>query len=231
VTRLFFIFTPQGNTMKQLLKPLALATGLALSATGALAEQTIGYQTTGPANATAHVNVRVIVPKIVILRVGAADATVPDVTFTGALNPAIALTGDSQAYTAGAIPPVWGSPTIARTNPAGADGVIAVGAWTNGSGATVTCTRGLLAGATTFATGATAAGVPGTSDITVASVVGAGNLQHPGLTLNGCDVATSTALTARTTYGGTFTYGSSLTWANLNAGTYGNTITYTATAP
>ncbi|RYF63818.1 MAG: hypothetical protein EOO29_43465, partial [Comamonadaceae bacterium] len=62
---------------------LALGTALALAGTGALAEQTIGIQ---PANtvaiATARVNVSVIVPKVVVLRVGAADTTVSAVTFT-----------------------------------------------------------------------------------------------------------------------------------------------------
>jgi hypothetical protein len=216
--------------MKKLLKPLAVATGLALAASGALAEQTIGYQTTAvPAIATAKVNVRVVVPKIVILKVGNADATVADVTFTGGLNPAVTA-GNSQASTA-AIAPTFATPTIARTNPAGTDGVVPVAAWTNGTGATLTCALSALAGATAFASGATAAGVPGTTDITVASVAGGGNLQHPGATLTACDGTTSSALTARTVYGGTFTYGSSLTWANLNAGTYGNVVTYTASAP
>lgn len=224
--------------MKKHLKIASLSLGIALALTGtaALAEQTIGVQTVAatPAIATAKVNVRVIVPKIVILRVGAADGTVSDVNFTVGLNPVVlGAPGNSLAYTAGPIPPGLTS-AVATTNPATAAGALTVGAWTNGAtGATLSCALTALGGTTApFATGATAAGVPGTSDITVASVAGAGNLQHPGPTLAACDGTTTSAIARLAPLSGTFTYALLATNLALMAtGTYGNIVTYTATAP
>jgi len=222
--------------MNKHFKKLSLYAGTALALTAgsaAMAEQTIGVQTVAAtaAIATAKVNVRVIVPKIVILRVGAADATVSDVNFTLGLNPAVAGTpGNSLAYT-GTTPPVFAS-TVATTNPVTAAGALTVAAWTNGAGTTLKCSLVALTGATAFATGATAAGVPGTNDITVASVTGATNLQHPGGTLTSCDGTTNSAITNLTTMGGTFTYAlASTNLASMASGTYGNVVTYTATAP
>lgn len=216
--------------MNKQLKALSLAIGtvMALASSGAMAEQTIGVQPAGtPAIATAHVNVRVVVQKVVVLRVGAADATISDVTFSVGPTAAISgVPGDSLGYV-GAIPPVMGT-TVATTNPATAAGVVTVGAWTNGSGTLLSCSLSALAGVTPFATGATAAGVPGTTDITVTSVAGAGNLQTPGATLTACGASTST-IASLTTLGGTFTYGTAFTPGSLAAGTYGNTVTYTAT--
>lgn len=217
--------------MNKQLKALSLAigTGLVLASSGAMAEQTIGVQPAGtPAIATARVNVSVVVQKVVVLKVGPADGTPSAVTFTVGPNPAITgAPGNSLAYT-GAIPPVMAT-TVATTNPVSTTGAVAVGAWTNGSGTLLSCSLSALAGATPFATGATTtAGVPGTTDITVTSVAGAGNLQTPGATLTACGTSTST-IASLTTLGGTFTYGTSFTAANLAAGTYGNTVTYTAT--
>jgi len=217
--------------MKKLLSALSLAicTGLVLVSGNAMAEQTIGVQAaTTPAIATARVNVSVVVQKVVVLRIGDANATVSAVTFSVGPNPAIAgAPGDSLAY-AGTIPPIIGT-TVATTNPTTSAGALTVGAWTNASaGASLSCSLSALSGATAFATGATAAGVPGTTDITVTSVAGAGNLQTPGATLAACGTSTST-IASRTTLGGTFTYGTSFTATDLAAGTYGNTVTYTAT--
>jgi hypothetical protein len=112
-------------------------------------------------------------------------------------------------------------------------GALTVGAWTNGaSGATLRCALTTLTGATPFATGATAAGVPGTSDITVTSVAGGANLQHPGATLAACDGAASSSIARLTTLGGSFTYALLATnLASMATGNYGNVVTYTATAP
>ena len=209
---------------------LAMVVGLGLTGTAALAEQTIGVQTGATtAIATARVQVSVIVQKVVVLRVGNADATVPTVTFTVGPNPAVAgAPGNSLAY-AGAIPPVFGT-TVATTNPVTAAGALTVGAWTNAAaGASLTCALSALGGATSFATGATAAGVPGTDDMTVTSVAGATNLQHPTANLTGCTNASTAAIASLAVLGGTFTYGTAFTATNLAAGTYGNTVTYTAT--
>ena len=75
----------------------------------------------------------------------------------------------------------------------------------------------------------------GTADIVWTRGGGANQLPHPGGGASGnltsCDGSTSAALTARTAYTGTYTYGSNVVAANVDAGTYSLTVTYTATAP
>jgi hypothetical protein len=204
---------------------------MALSGTLAVAEQTIGVQDGASATdavATAKVNIRVLVPKIVILRVGDAANTVPQIDFIHGISGFTAPQA-SASYT-GAIPPTFTS-TISRTNPTGSDGQLVVGAWTNVTGTVLTC----AISASTFAAGAAAGGAPGTADIVWTRGGGANQLPHPGGGASGnltsCDGSTSAALTARTAYTGTYTYGSNVAAANVDAGTYSLTVTYTATAP
>ncbi len=214
--------------MKTKFSKLILATSLAFAG-AAMAEQTIGIQTVAatPASARARVQVSVIVPKIVILRVGAADATQSTVEFTVGVSPAVTgAPGDNLAYTAGAIPPVFAT-TIATTNPATTAGVLVADAWTNAANnAQLTCALSAHPTiATGFAVGATtAAGVPGTDSITVAGSV----LGHPGTSLTGCTTAATAPIAKLTTLTGTYTYGFTDA-ATTAAGSYGNTVTYTAT--
>lgn len=199
------------------LRIAAIAAAAALCGTAAVAEQTIGIQPSGTAaSATARVEIRVTVPKIVILRVGAADANPATVDFTyavGALG-----NGNSQDYSGGAVPPTLAT----TTSPAD----VTVQAWSN-AGANLTCGTGALAGTTAFAAGASTT-APGTADIATTSV-GANAPAHPGATLAACGA--TTALTARTNYTGQFRYTSNVPVASLNPGTYGVLVTYTATAP
>ena len=217
--------------MNKQLKTLSMvaAASLAFLGSGAMAEQTAGSQTTAaPAIATAHVNVRVTVPKIVMLRVGAADATVSDVDFMVAPNSSGSSTpGNSLAYT-GAIPPALAI-TVTSTNPITTAGTLTVAAWTNSTGATLACSLSALSGTTAFATGVTAAGVPGTTDLTVSSIAGANNLQHPGTNLSACNSGTTTSIARLTALGGSFTYGTAFAANTVVAGIYGNVVTYTAT--
>ena len=206
---------------------LAIGAALALVATFAQAEQTIGIQNPGatPAIATARVNVRVTVPKIVILRVGAADATISDVNFTVGVTPAVTgAPGNSLAYS-GAIPPSLAT-TVATTNPTTTAGMLVTGAWTNVSGgANLTCALTALAGATAFAAGATVGGVPGTDDIKVVGTTPA----HPGASLTQCNGTASSRIAALSALSGTFTYSTSFTATSISSGTFGNVVTYTAT--
>lgn len=211
---------------------VAVAAALALAGTAAIAEQTIGVQdggSTTDAVATARVNVRVLVPKIVILRVGNAANTVPQIDFSYGIT-GFAAPQASASYT-GAIPPTL---TATTTGTAGATnaGAVVVGAWTNMPSTTLTCAIGALAGTTAFVSGATAGGVPGTADITY-TVSGATPPPHPGSAgdLTDCDGVNSQTLTERTAYTGTYTYASAVTATDLDPGTYGLTVTYTATAP
>jgi hypothetical protein len=210
----------------------AVACALALAATGAVAEQTVGVQdgaSTTDAVATARVNVRVLVPKIVILRVGDAANTVPQIDFTYGIT-GFAAPQASASYT-GAIPPVLASTTTGTLGASNA-GVVVVGAWTNMAGTTLTCALGALGGSSAFFADPTTGGVPGTAGITWA-VGGATPLPHPGTNnnLTDCNGTNSNTLTARTAYNGTYTYASNLVATDLNPGTYGLTVTYTATAP
>ena len=206
---------------------LIVGAALAFVATFAQAEQTIGIQNPGatPAIATARVNVRVIVPKIVILRVGAADATISDVNFTVGVTPAVTgAPGNSLAYS-GSIAPSLGT-TVATTFPTTTAGVLATGAWTNVvGGAKLTCSLSALPGATPFAAGATTGGVPGTDDITVVGTTPA----HPGGSLTQCNDTANSSITALNALAGTFTYSTGFTATAISSGTYGNIVTYTAT--
>jgi hypothetical protein len=222
--------TMNGETkMKKRFNALSLALGLALVmiGTASFAEQTIGVQAGATtAIATARVNVRVTVPKVVILRVGDANATVSDVNFTIGVGTGVpAGVGNSQAYT-GAIAPAGGAVTVATTNPTTTAGVLTVQVWTNATaGAKLTCALTALAGATSFATGATAGGVPGTNDISVASTA-----LHPTGNLAGCDGTSTQAATPRLTVNNnSFTYATTFTPSAINSGIYGNIATYSAT--
>ena len=218
---------------------LIVGATLALTAGGVFAEQTIGVQPsvapTTNAIATAHVNVRVTVPKIVILRVGAADGTTSDVNFTVGVGgtPAVTVGNNNQGYAAGAVPPTLTN-TVATTNPTSATGQLTTALWTNVTGTKLTCTLGPLSGATAFAGTTAVAGVPNSTDV---QVVGA-TIAHPGTTLKDCDgvTASATTFTPGTAYtGGTFTYSLASTFNSASspvyAGVYGNVVTYAATTP
>lgn len=180
-----------------------------------MAEQTIGIQAPGTAaSATAKLNVKVVVPNIVVLKVGSTGATVDNVQFdVGATG---FSDGNSQTYS-GAIPPSL-NVTPSNTN-------VAVGAWTNAaSGANLVCALGTHPSVTTALPSSGA-------DITVTSG-GSGNVTHPGgnsATLASCDGSTTSSIASLTTLGGNFNFGTATAVTGYTAGTYGNQVTYTAT--
>jgi hypothetical protein len=198
----------KSTTVSQAVALLAVVTACGLSQ----AESTSGYSAagTGTVTATARVNLSVTVPKLILLRVGAAGGTPTNLAWTavptipaGAATP---LTGSNQAATWDGTAPVFGG----VTNP----GAVAAFAWTNSSGG------GSLACATTSLTGGLAA-----ADFAVAS--GAG-LAHPGTT---AACATPTTFARNAVQSGSWTY--SILPATLNglaAGAYSGLITYTATS-
>ncbi len=202
---------------------LSLVSAAVLAATlcgAARADSTYGYNTagTGTVTATAHLGISVVVPKVVVLRVGTAGAAVDSLTYAARVTiPAAAATidGATPGTAANSTAVTWDgtAPTLTvPTNTATA----AAFAWTNGSAVAVNCS------ATAFA-----AGGPTLANITAAK--GSGDtFVHPGGNLGAC---TSTAsLTAGTLYTATWTYTldatSASTWA---AGAYSTTVTYTAT--
>lgn len=211
--------------MKLQLKALSIALGAAtLMAGSAWGESTVGVQTTGATSASAKMTVTVTVPKIVVLKVGPSGTGMQNVVFGVDLNPSLG-TGNSMAYTwAGTAAPSLSITPVSST--------VSVAAWTNTGNATVDCALSSLGGATAFAAGPTALGVPGTDDITVLATLGAGTgsvLPHPSSNLSGCGSPTA-SLNANTLYNSEYLFGTAFTASLLLAGTYGNTVTYTATS-
>ena len=206
--------------MKKL--PLVLAVGAMLAAGTATAESTYGYNEsgTGTVSATAKTKVTVNVPKLILLRVGAAGAagTAADnlifnaePNISSAPGSTMGADGNSKAATWDGVAPTFADPA--------SQSLIAFG-WTNAlGGANLTC-------ATTADTMFTGAQGLASSDVSVVSSAG-GTLAHPGAT-TAC-VGTTT-MAKNTLLSSTWTYsvlGTAL--AKAAAGTHVQTTTYTAT--
>ena len=214
--------------MKLQLKALSLALGAATlmagtawgETTAAVGSITAGSPPTlGNASTSARLNVSLIVPKIIILRIGSTGgsaATVDDVLFTVGLSGHAAGAAGST-YT-GAIPPSLGVAPVGTS--------VSVQAWTNAASANLSCVLGTLSGYTALPTAG--------SLIEVTSSGGPTDLVHPGgisATLANCTGATqaiASGATAPTSLGGTFIYGANAGVTGYLAGTYGNLVTYTA---
>lgn len=201
-----------------------LAAALALAAPSGHADQDTANGNAGTITAAVELDFQVNIYKFVLLRVGAADGTSTSVDFRVGITPDLAA-GNSQSY-AGAIPGL--TTRASTTNPASAAGAVTVEMFTNVTGTQLTCSLSALAGATAFAVGGTTAGgVPGRNNILVAAT----GVNHPGANLGSCTGATTAAVTALSSLSGTYTYSTNYTPGALAAGTYGNVVTYTLTAP
>jgi hypothetical protein len=177
----------------------------------AAAESTYGYASggSGTVTATAHVNLSVSVAKLILLRVGSANGTVDTASWTfGASIPGVPtapVSGNNNT----AVNWDGTAPTLSATNPS----ALNVYAWTNATTPTINCAMGSWS----------ATGGPANSDFTVTVT---GTLPHPGANLGAC---ASTSFSANTLVSGTWSYALGGTPASWKAGTYSNTITYTAT--
>lgn len=191
------------------LRPLLLGLGLALGMGSALAESTYGFSSAGNGTVTAnaHVNLSITVPKLILLRVGSANTT-DTVSWTLAANipsvPTAAVNGNNTAVD-------WDgtAPTLTPSTPA----ALNVYAWTNAATATINCAVGAWS----------APGGPANADFTVNVT---GTLSHPGANLGAC---ASTSFSSNALVSGTWQYALGGTPASWAAGTYTNTVTYTAT--
>jgi hypothetical protein len=195
--------------MKRL--PVAATLVLLVASGSARAESTYGYQPSGAGavTATARVNLSVTVSKLILLRVGSANAVVDTATWTvGASIPAvptIPVVGNNQPVNWNGVAPTM----TASASPA----ALTVYGWTNSTTPTITCAMGAWTGPV---------GGPTNANFTVTVT---GTLPHPGANLGAC---ASTAFVANSLRTGTWQYvlgGTPGTWP---AGTYTNTITYTA---
>lgn len=203
-----------------------------LAAQFAVADQNTASGNAGSISASARLDFNIAIGKYVMLRVGDANATQSTVVFTVALNPAIGPS-NSLPYPGAfptSSPSTKMSKTVVTTNPGTTTGVIPVAAFSNVSGTRLTCSLTPLGSTTPFSIGLTTSGIPGTSLMTVASGGGATDLQHPSPSLTGCTNSSSQPITLLTQMGGAFTYTAGFAADTVASGTYGNLITYTATA-
>jgi hypothetical protein len=189
---------------------LAAALATALASGSVLAESTYGYASsgTGTISATAKVNLSVTVAKLILLRVGSASGTADTMTWSvGQTIPGVPTTPANGNGTAvnwdGTAPTVTTSADPAAIN---------VYAWTNATTPSINCSMGAWSGA----------GGPTNANF---SVTVTGTLPHPGANLGAC---ASTAFPANTLAAGTWRYALGGTPGSWSAGTYTNTITYTA---
>ncbi|MCJ0764775.1 hypothetical protein [Variovorax terrae] len=206
------------------LQRAAVLTGalLTLAASlGARAESQYGYDATGTSGArtaTAKLDINIVVPKLILLRVGSSGTTVNSANLTAALNTGIPggvnnpLTdGSNNASGWDGTAPVWTTATSSS---------VQAWAWTNASGGgkvDAAVTTALAGGA-----GLTAA------DVTVASTaVSGGGLAHPG-TDTGTNATTT--FTRNTIVSSNWVFSvSASALAGAAAGSYTQQMTYTAT--
>jgi hypothetical protein len=196
----------------------AMGLGMVLVSGSAVAESQYGYDAAGGAGAVtaqSQLNIKITVPKLILLRVG-AQAAITDATLTAAL---------SGGIPGGAVVPADGSNVAANWNgtaPVWADassGNVQAWAWTNaknGGRVSASADAGLTGSGLT----------PG--NITVASTaVTGGGLAHPG-TNTGTNV--NTDFTSNTLVSSTWVFSvSAAGLAGAYAGSYTQVMTYTAT--
>lgn len=175
------------------------------------AESTYGYNAAGSGTltATGRVNLSVTVPKLILLRVGAASGVQANLSWTPSLSipavPTPPAAGNNTAVN-------WdgSAPTVsAGTQP----GSLTVAAWTNAGSGTINCAVGTWTPAT---------GGPPNSSFTVTST---GSLSHPGANLGACG---STSFGSNALASGSWAYALGGTPASWSAGSYSATVTYTA---
>lgn len=187
------------------LNALALGTALALASTGhALAESQYGYSSSGSGTvtATATVKLSVVIPKLILLKVGSSNSTQDTVSWAATLSiPAVPTTPTTTANNT--VVPWDGTAPTVTTTPTG---------WTNAGSATINCAIGTWS----------ATGGPANTSFTVTT---GGTLPHPGGNLGSC---ASTTITSNTLLTGTWTYALTGTASSWTAGTYTNSVVYTA---
>lgn len=202
--------------MKYLVRFFVALAALLVGAGSALADSEYGYNSAGTGVLTARSNltVRVEVPKLVLLRVGAASS-VNVATITAALTGGV-IPGGAAPATGVNQTTSWDgtAPTFANASST----AVRAYAWTNASGNTT-----LSKSAAAFS-----AGGPALTDVTVSDVaVGPNGLAHPGGTLG---AAATTTITRNTLFSSDWTFSILGTVIDtLAAGAYTSAVTYTAT--
>jgi len=192
------------------------AAALAFVGGSAMAESQYGYTTTTgtQVTATARVTLSIVVPKLILLRVGSTITGGDTLSWNAGFNiPPTPTVGNNQDYAwTGAAP---APATI--TNP----GALLASAWTNSSGG----------GDLSYTATAFGAGGPTLANITVTSAAATGAaLNHP---LPATLAATSTTVThfnPNALSNANWSYALSGSPGTWTPGTYNSTVTYTATS-
>jgi hypothetical protein len=192
------------------------AAALALVGGPAMADSQYGYTAVVGAQvtATARVNLSIVVPKLILLRVGSTTAGGDTLLWTAGFDiPPAPTAASNQNYAWSGAAPV---PT-AITNP----GALLASAWTNSSGG----------GDLSYTATAFGAGGPTLGNITVSSVTGTGAaLNHPLPAALAAASTTGTPVNPHALSNSNWTYALAGTPATWVAGTYSSTVTYTATS-
>jgi hypothetical protein len=165
-----------------------------------------------PATGTADVNVRVVMPTLILLRVGSSNATGGGAVIdTLNFNLAIPIPGGVTALADGNnLPSAWNGSAPVPT--AATQQLVNVSFYSNAANNRINCSIGAWTGPP---------GGPSNSDIIVAT---AGTIPHPGANLGACVQTAVPRLLNSATW--SFTLGgNSAAWPN---GTYSNVVTYTA---
>lgn len=199
--------------MKKTIQVAAVAMGAMLAMGGVNADSDYGYSTDGSnVTAQANVNLRVTIPKLILLRVGSAFNTVDELSWTIGPNgipgvPTTPAVGNNTAVDWNGTAPAYSAVAAQSVN---------VFAWTNASNATINCSVGAWS----------STGGPSGADFSV-TASGATSLPHPGANLGSC---TSTAFPSNSLRTGSWSFSlddtNAASWAS---GEYTATVTYTAT--
>ena len=214
--------------MNEQVKKIASIVGAiaALTSGAAMAESTYGYDNTvppgtqGAVTATAKLDIRVNIPKLILLRVGSSGADVDVATLTAKIDTGIPggianplSNGSDQATGWNGSAPVFEAASSAN---------VRAWAWTNAAGG------GKVTAAVTTDFDTAASGLL-PADITVASTaLSGGGLDHPGLN-TGALVATPFARNTVVSSNWVFSATPAVLAARA-AGSYTQRMTYTATS-
>ncbi|MFV0477888.1 MAG: hypothetical protein ACK5ME_08645 [Parahaliea sp.] len=229
--------------IRKTLMATAVTTLFAASTGQVLADADIAVQPAGTATeATTHVDLRVIVPELLIFGVGPVGDTISQITWTVG-NAAGATTGNNQTYSGAAGPftlpaPFTTAATAAITN--GGTGSSVAGATANlpvflfsnnGSDVTITSTVAGGTGAGTpdalDASGTSTATIP-IADFTVSET---GNIVQPDIAGGSSQTADTAATSGIVNEGGTWTYSYTPSSLAPQAGEYTARVTYVAAQP
>jgi hypothetical protein len=200
------------------LSAVMAAATLAVAGGSAVAESQYGYDAAGTATVTAKgdLNIKVNVPKLVLLKIGTSSGTVDDATISGTFG---TVPGGGATLADGSNVATDWDGTAPSFAAAGSSSPVQVRAWTNAIGG------GSLAG--TVQTAFPITGMDAMVTVANSAPAAGGSLVHPGANLA---TSTPTTFTRNTLVGSLWTFRiSAANLLTLPAGSYSQLMRYTAT--